>query len=275
VNLTSQQRTRIQQTVLAGRNVPRVNSVNFALSTGTVVPTSVRVVDVGPELIEINSQWRGYKYFVVHDDVVIIDNSRKIVAVVPTGSSRGGARLNTGGGSASALNLSEEQIREVQTVLIQKGFDIGQPDGRLGPRTVRALTEFQRKQGFAATGRLDNQTVTALGVSNMGGAQGGATTGQGGGANQGGAAHQQAPAQQNQGANQPSTSGQGNTSSGANQPSNRGSGSQGPAQHQGASEPSSSGQSGANAPATSGQGGASGPNAPAQHKENQQSGGSK
>src|SRR5262249_37616516 len=78
VNLASQQRTRIQQPVLAGRNVPRVNSVNFALSTGTVVPTSVRVVDVGPELIEINSQWRGYKYFVVHDDVVIIDNSRKI-----------------------------------------------------------------------------------------------------------------------------------------------------------------------------------------------------
>src|SRR5262245_38082135 len=280
VNLTSQQRTRIQQTVLAGRNVPRVNSVNFALSTGTVVPTSVRVVDVGPELIEINSQWRGYKYFVVHDDVVIIDNSRRIVSVVPTGSSRGGARLNTGGGSASALNLSETQIREIQTVLIQKGFDIGRPDGRLGPRTVRALTEFQRKQGLQATGRIDSKTVSALGVSNMGGAQGGATTGQGGGAeSQGGAAHQQAPAQQNQGANKPATSGRGNTSSpaheGANQPSNRGSGSLGPAQHQGANEPSKSGQSGASAPATSGQGGASGHNAPAQQKENQQSGGSK
>jgi len=261
--------------------VPRVNSVNFALSTGTVVPTSVRVVDVGPELIEINPQWRGYQYFVVHDDVVIIDNSRKIVSVVSTGSSRGGARLNTGGGSASALNLSETQIREIQTVLIQKGFDIGRPDGRLGPRTVRALTEFQRKQGLQATGRIDNQTVSALGVSNIGGgAQGGAKTGQGGGAaSQGGAAHQQAPAQQNQGANQPSTSGQGNAKSpaheGANQPSNRGSGSAGPAQHQGANEPSKSGQSGANAPSTSGQGGASGHNAPAQHKENQQSGGSK
>jgi len=259
--------------------VPRVNSVNFALSTGTVVPTSVRVVDVGPELIEINPQWRGYKYFVVHDDVVIIDNSRKIVSVVSTGSSRGGARLNTGGGSASALNLSETQIREIQTVLIQKGFDIGRPDGRLGPRTVRALTEFQRKQGLQATGRIDSKTVSALGVSNMGGAQGGTTTGQGGGASHGGAAHQQAPAQQNQGANQPSTSGQGNAKSpaheGANQPSNRGSESAGPAQHQGANEPSKSGQSGANAPSTSGQGGASGHNAPAQHKENQQSGGSK
>jgi peptidoglycan hydrolase-like protein with peptidoglycan-binding domain len=259
VSLTSQQRTRIQQTVLAGRNVPRLNSVNFALSTGTVVPTSVRVVDVGPELIEINPQWRGYKYFVVHDDIVIVDNSRKIVSVVPTGSSRRGARLDTEG-RVSALNLSETQIREIQTVLIQKGFDIGRPDGRLGARTVRALKEFQRKQGLQATGRIDNQTVSALGVSNMGGAQGGATTGQGGSTNQGGAAHRQAPAQQNQGANQPSTSGQGNMSSSA---------------HQGATEPSRSGQSGANAPTTSGRGGASGPNSPAQHKENQQSGGSK
>jgi hypothetical protein len=30
------------------RYVPRVNNVNFALSVGTVVPTSVRVVDVVP-----------------------------------------------------------------------------------------------------------------------------------------------------------------------------------------------------------------------------------
>jgi peptidoglycan hydrolase-like protein with peptidoglycan-binding domain len=200
--------------------------------------------------------------------VIVIENSRLIVSVVPTGSSRSGARLNTGGGSASALSLSEEEIRQVQMVLIQKGFDIGRPDGRLGPRTVRALTAFQRKQGFAATGRIDSQTITALGVSNASGAQGGATTGQGG------AAHQQAPAQQNQGANQPTTSGQGSSPAheGANQPSNRGSESQGPAQHQGANEPSRSGQSGANAPTTSGQGGASGHNAPAQHEENQQRG---
>jgi peptidoglycan hydrolase-like protein with peptidoglycan-binding domain len=274
VNLTSQQRTRIQQTVLAGNNVPRVNNVNFAISTGTVVPTSVRVVDVGPELIQINPQWRGYKYFVVHDDIVIVDNSRKIVSVVSTGSSGRSAHLNGGGGSSTALNLSEAQIREIQTVLIQKGFDIGRADGRLGPKTVRALTEFQRKQGLQATGRIDNQTVSALGVSNMGGAQGGATTGQGGGANQSGAAHQQAPAEQNRGGNQPSTSGQGNAASpaheGANQPANRGSGSRGPAQHEGANQPSRSGQSGANAPATSGQGGASGRNAPAQQNEHQQ-----
>ena len=54
VTLTSEQRTRIQQTVLAGRNVPRVDNVNFSISVGTAVPSRVRIVDVPPTLIEIN-----------------------------------------------------------------------------------------------------------------------------------------------------------------------------------------------------------------------------
>jgi hypothetical protein len=76
VTLTSEQRTKIQQTVLAGNNVPRVNNVNFALNVGVSVPRSVRVVEVPPTLIEIYPQWRGHQYFVVHDDIVIVDGSR-------------------------------------------------------------------------------------------------------------------------------------------------------------------------------------------------------
>jgi peptidoglycan hydrolase-like protein with peptidoglycan-binding domain len=82
-------------------------------------------------------------------------------------------------------------------------------DGRMGSQTMKAITAFQRQQGFQVSGRIDNQTISALGLSNKIGAQGGATTTGQGGASAG----QQAPAQQNQGANQPSTSGQG----GANQ----------------------------------------------------------
>src|SRR5947207_2537372 len=108
VTLNAQQRTTIRQTVLAGSNVPRVNNVNFALSVGTVVPTSVRFVDVPPALIEINPQWRGHQYFVVRDEIVIVDRSRKVVAVVPGGAS--GAQLGSGGGgsqmAAGTLNLS-------------------------------------------------------------------------------------------------------------------------------------------------------------------------
>jgi peptidoglycan hydrolase-like protein with peptidoglycan-binding domain len=231
VNLTAQQRTQVQQTVLASRNVPRANNVNFALSVGTLVPTSVRVVDVAPALIEINPAWRGHQYFVVRDDIIIVDHSRKIVAVVPVGS--GGARLGTGG--STALNLSSDQIREVQTVLKERGFDVV-ADGRMGPRTVEAITAFQRQQGFQVSGRIDNQTISSLGLSNKIGVQGSDTTGRGGASEGQSGASPQAPAQQNQGANKPSTSGQG----GANQQ-------QAPAQqNQGDNKPSTSGQGGAN-----------------------------
>jgi hypothetical protein len=82
VTLTTEQRTRIRQTVLAGGNVPRASNVNFALSVGTVVPTSVRVVEVSPVLIEIHPEWRGHMYFVVGDEIIIVDRNHHIVAVI-------------------------------------------------------------------------------------------------------------------------------------------------------------------------------------------------
>jgi hypothetical protein len=81
-NLTTEQRTRVRQTVLTGSNVPRVNNVNFALSVGTTVPTRVRVVAVPPPLIEIYPAWRGHMYFVVGDQIIIVDRNHRIVAVI-------------------------------------------------------------------------------------------------------------------------------------------------------------------------------------------------
>ncbi len=82
MNLTTQQRTQIRQTVLAGGNAPRVNNVNFSLRVGTTVPTSVRVVEVPPSLIEIHPQWRGHMYFVVGDQIIIVDRDHRIIAII-------------------------------------------------------------------------------------------------------------------------------------------------------------------------------------------------
>jgi hypothetical protein len=81
VTLTTEQRTRIRETVLVG-SAPRVNNVNFALSVGTPVPSSVRVVEVPPTLIEIHPDWRGHMYFVVGDQIIIVDRNHHIIAVV-------------------------------------------------------------------------------------------------------------------------------------------------------------------------------------------------
>jgi peptidoglycan hydrolase-like protein with peptidoglycan-binding domain len=98
---------------------------------------------------------------------VIVDHDRRIVSVVPTGFSGGRTEARGSG----AINLSKEQIRDLQTALSRQGFDIGEVDGRLGPRTERALMEFQKRQGLQATGHIDQRTVEALGI-NAGGQQG-------------------------------------------------------------------------------------------------------
>jgi len=80
--LTTEQRTTIRKTVLSGGNVPRATNVNYNVSVGTTVPTSVRVVAVPSTLIEIYPEWRGHMYFVVNDEIIIVDSNHRIVAVI-------------------------------------------------------------------------------------------------------------------------------------------------------------------------------------------------
>jgi hypothetical protein len=82
VTLTTEQRTKIRETVLVGGNAPRVSKVDFPLNVGTEVPTSVRVVEVAPTLIEIHPEWRGHLYFVVGDEIIIVDRNHRIIAVI-------------------------------------------------------------------------------------------------------------------------------------------------------------------------------------------------
>jgi hypothetical protein len=220
VTLSAEQRTQVRQQILARADVPRVTNVNFAISVGTTVPQHVRVVAVPQVLIIIRPEFRDHLYFVVYDDIVIVDRSHRIVAVLPAGDRVGsagepsGVRAGSSGGGSHAMvmDLTRDEIRQVQLILIQKGFNVGEADGTLGPRTRQALIMFQRRQGFEATGNPDNRTIVALGVNIRGGASANqpATGGAGAGAQQS-PANQAAPANQpsNQGAGQqPSTTGQ-------------------------------------------------------------------
>jgi hypothetical protein len=84
VTLTSEQRTKIRTTVLQGGNAPRVTNVNFSLNVGTVVPRDrVKVVAVPATIVEIHPAWRGYMYFIVGEQIIIVEpSSHKIVAVL-------------------------------------------------------------------------------------------------------------------------------------------------------------------------------------------------
>jgi hypothetical protein len=82
VTLTPDQRTRIRETFLVGRDPPRVSSVNFKIAVGTAVPSTVHVVEVPDVIVEIDPEWRGYWYFVVGDEIIIVDRGHRIVAVI-------------------------------------------------------------------------------------------------------------------------------------------------------------------------------------------------
>ena len=79
--LTTEQRTTIRNTVVS--KGPRASNVNFNISVGTAVPTSVRVVAVPTTLIKIYPEWRGHMYFVVNDEIIIVDRRHRIIAVLP------------------------------------------------------------------------------------------------------------------------------------------------------------------------------------------------
>jgi hypothetical protein len=68
--------------VLQGSNAPRAANVNFSINVGTAVPTSVRVVAVPQVMIDVHPEWRGHTYFIVNDQIIVVDRNHKIVAVI-------------------------------------------------------------------------------------------------------------------------------------------------------------------------------------------------
>ena len=81
--LTSEQRTKIS-TVVKSHSEARVTNVNFAVSVGTVVPRTVKIVALPEEVIVIHPAWRGYRFFIVNDQIVIVEpDTLRIVAVIP------------------------------------------------------------------------------------------------------------------------------------------------------------------------------------------------
>lgn len=64
--------------------------------------------------------------------------------------------------STTADSLRKDSIRWAQVELRYRGLYKGSLDGVLGPRTKRALTEFQQNNGLSQTASLDARTWDAL-----------------------------------------------------------------------------------------------------------------
>ena len=110
VNINEQQRTRISQS-FARLDVRPLNNVNFQISVGTSVPRDVRLEPVPTEVVEIVPQYRGYSFFAVRDEIVIVEpSSSKIVAVLP----------RSGNGNASTTTTRKTTFSDADRAAMRK-----------------------------------------------------------------------------------------------------------------------------------------------------------
>ncbi|MEL6751739.1 MAG: peptidoglycan-binding protein, partial [Pseudomonadota bacterium] len=68
------------------------------------------------------------------------------------------------GKAGKPVAAGKEMIMGAQALLNQRGFDVGTPDGMVGPKTTRAIMEFQRSAGIPVTGQVDEPLMKALNI---------------------------------------------------------------------------------------------------------------
>ena len=66
--------------------------------------------------------------------------------------------------AADAPFVDAQTVRQAQKTLNDRGFRTGGVDGNMGPQTQAALVNFQRAEKLQPTGKLDRQTLAALGL---------------------------------------------------------------------------------------------------------------
>jgi hypothetical protein len=83
--LSSDQRTRIHERLFAeGSRAHRLGHVDFALRRGVHVPRTVEFFDLPEDIVTLVPRFRHYKYFLVGDEIVIVDPvTYVIVDVIP------------------------------------------------------------------------------------------------------------------------------------------------------------------------------------------------
>ena len=80
--LSTEQRTKIT-TVIRDQHIAPVTNINFSISVGTRVPRDVGFRPLPAEIVTYYPDWRGYEFFLVRDQIVVVDpRTFEIVAVL-------------------------------------------------------------------------------------------------------------------------------------------------------------------------------------------------
>ncbi len=104
-------------------------------------PAGVELADVTETLRDIQPDWRGRKYFVVKNTVVIVDQNRKISAVLPVGDARAQVR----GVRGSTVSGSTPTVQPLSGKAATPGT-AGSTPGTIGTATTPSVAAAQQQQ---------------------------------------------------------------------------------------------------------------------------------
>jgi peptidoglycan hydrolase-like protein with peptidoglycan-binding domain len=140
--------------------------------------------------------------------VLAVIASLVLVVAVAYGQQSSGQQSDTAmqqsdsSSKGASLTKDPQTIKEAQQALSQQGYDPGPADGKMGQKTKSALKKFQQSQGMQASGKLDQQTLAALGIQGAGSGTGGqqdmSSSGSGAGGQQDQESNQMSGSQQNE-----------------------------------------------------------------------------
>jgi hypothetical protein len=69
--------------VIRNQHVQPTTNVNFSIAVGTRVPRTVSFHPLPTEIVDIYPSWRGYEFFLVRDEIIVVDpRTLEIVAVL-------------------------------------------------------------------------------------------------------------------------------------------------------------------------------------------------
>jgi hypothetical protein len=106
--------------VIERQNVRSVTNVNFSVSVGSTIPRSVRLYDVPREIVVSNPEFRGKKYVVIRDEIVIIEpRTHKIVAIIPR-SGRATTGTTDRQSTSARIQLAPEERRIIRETVINQ-----------------------------------------------------------------------------------------------------------------------------------------------------------
>lgn len=119
-------------------------------ATGGTLPS----LQAGSSII-VPAGARGPAFLVGHNFRVIMDYNAAVsyaLAVVHLADRISGGRGFVASWPRALAAMSREQIKTMQRLLNQQGFDVGAVDGMVGPNTRAGLRAFQRSKGLVGDG---------------------------------------------------------------------------------------------------------------------------